>query len=162
VHRTWPVLRLLAYLTLIVGLPAALDAQQPVPGVPADSVVTTPGDTIPVDPPADDQAVPIQPPATPGAPADVPADTIPGDPTLPVPDPSPDADLDPDGVVDDEIDGFRLPELSASADSVLQLLRMLPGYTVTEYQGERATYTTDTGVLRLHGRGASLSCRATG
>ncbi|HET8654878.1 MAG TPA: putative LPS assembly protein LptD [Longimicrobiaceae bacterium] len=40
---------------------------------------------------------------------------------------------------------------SAAADSVVGVLQALPGYTATVYQGEEATYRTDTGVLRLHG-----------
>jgi hypothetical protein len=50
--------------------------------------------------------------------------------------------------------GPEPPQLSASADSVLQLLRSLPGFTVTEYQGRSAEYRAETGVLRLLGEAA--------
>ncbi|MEX2582169.1 MAG: putative LPS assembly protein LptD [Gemmatimonadota bacterium] len=48
-------------------------------------------------------------------------------------------------------DSVRTPPLSASADSVLQLLRQLEGFTVTEYRGTAAEYRVDEGVLRLEG-----------
>jgi hypothetical protein len=41
--------------------------------------------------------------------------------------------------------------LDAVADSVLQVLRALPGFTVTEYQGRTAVYDASRGVLRLEG-----------
>jgi hypothetical protein len=43
-------------------------------------------------------------------------------------------------------------QLDAQADSILQLLRGLPGFVVTEYQSENATYRADTGILRLEGQ----------
>jgi hypothetical protein len=39
----------------------------------------------------------------------------------------------------------------AAADSVIRVLRALPGYVPTEYTGKEAKYQTETGVLRLQG-----------
>lgn len=47
--------------------------------------------------------------------------------------------------------GAASEDLSASAEAVLQALRALPGYTTTEYRGDRAVYTTENGLLRLEG-----------
>ncbi len=101
-------------------------AQQPVPGdtIPRDTI---PADTIP----------------TPGV---VPGNTLPAITpdtiaVAPVPQPSP----------DDSLGVEVVPELSASADSVLQVLRSLPGFVATEYQGRSAVYRTETGILRLEG-----------
>jgi lipopolysaccharide export system protein LptA len=58
---------------------------------------------------------------------------------------------DPDTIPADALPQDAPPPLSASADSVLQSLRSLPGYIVTEYQGRSAQYRTDTGTLRLEG-----------
>jgi hypothetical protein len=43
------------------------------------------------------------------------------------------------------------PPLSAAADSIVEILRSLPGFIVTEYTGTRATYDTETGILKLLG-----------
>lgn len=88
--------------------------------------------------------------ATAQVPAPIPGDTVPAAPadtTIPV------QALDPDTlpVPSDVLPADVPPPLSASADSVLQALRSLPGYIVTEYQGRSAVYRTDTGTLRLEG-----------
>jgi hypothetical protein len=62
--------------------------------------------------------------------APAPADTVPND-TLPA--------------------GRAGPPPDPAADSVFQALRQLPGFTITEYQGESAVYRADEGVLRLQG-----------
>lgn len=84
-----------------------------------------------------------------------------GDPAAPdtVPD-APPISLDalPDSLLPDTIPGDTLaadslaaPALDAATDSILRELRALQGFTVTEYVGDRATYTTDEGILRLEG-----------
>jgi len=49
-----------------------------------------------------------------------------------------------------------MPPLDAAADSVLQILRSLPGFTATEYQGLTAEYDASTGILRLEGEAEVL------
>lgn len=76
-------------------------------------------------------------PSNRGAADTVPTDTLPGAP------------VSPDTIPADT--AAAPPPLSAAADSVLQALRALPGFTATEYHGRSALYRADTGVLRLEG-----------
>lgn len=87
----------------------------------------------PVTPPAD--TIPAVPDTLPAAP-----DTLPGTPG--------------DTLAADTL--VERPPLPASADSVLQLLRSLEGFTVTEYRGTSAEYSVDDGVLRLRGEAEVL------
>lgn len=151
VASRWRIAPIAALIAILAG--ATL------PGIGVAQVTPVPSDTIPAD-----AAPPVTDPVTPAAPADstgnIQPDTLPTSPdTIPVsPDPAPDAPLDtipgmagPDAAGDRVPDLPREPALDAYADSVRRALRSLPGFVVTEYQGESATYRTDTGVLRLEG-----------
>jgi hypothetical protein len=118
------VLRRKAGIVLSVGafLAAGFGGERADAQVPFPSA----GDSVRVD------SVPA-----PAAPGPAVADTLPA--------------TDPDTIPADALPQDAPPPLSASADSVLQSLRSLPGYIVTEYQGRSAQYRTDTGTLRLEG-----------
>jgi len=137
--RVWALLILL----LVLSSGAELEAQQPTAVTPADTVLPVrdtagaPGNTVPAAAAAPTSVLPGIPVDTLGIPS---GDTIP-DPTL-----LPDSVTAPEDSV-----GRPMPQLSASADSILQALRRLPGFIVTEYQGASANYRTDTGLLRLEG-----------
>ena len=131
---------LLAVLLLLCPLlPAPAAAQEPVradtlraPAVPAGRAApdTTAIDTIPS--PGVPPTPAIEPAATDTIPPATPGDTL----TL-------------EEMAEDTLDAR--PPLAASADSVIRELRALPGYTVTEYLGDRARYSVEQGVLRLEG-----------
>ncbi len=156
----------------------AAAAQRPTPAVP-DVSSSSPTASVPdsvVAPSSSDTLPGAAPDTIPTAAADRPAgatpDTIP--PATPDTIPSGAPDTIPSGAPDtilapatDTIPPFAgdsvlgagradgggpsPPSPSASADSVMRALRVLPGFVVTEYHGESAVYRTATGTLRLEG-----------
>src|SRR5690606_18611369 len=125
-----PVIRaILRAACLLVVLAATARAQVPTPTLPVDSAAA---DTIPV---ATD--------TIPAAPATVPApaDTV-GRPPGAAGDSLP---------ADSLGEGERTVPPDPEADAIMAELRRLPGFTPTEYIGNRAIYRTSEGVLRLIG-----------
>jgi len=136
-----------AVVCLMLAGVSVAGAQQPTPAGPdttrAEAPPATPGDSVPA--PATPPSLFLPPGVSPG----VSPDTLPPTPAgVPVDSLAAAADTLPEP--SDSL-GRPPPQLSASADSVLQSLRSLPGYIATEYQGRSAIYRTDTGTLRLEG-----------
>lgn len=138
----------LVTVSLLLAIAGVRPTAAQTPSVPADTAAVP---VTPQPPPA--PADTLLPPATqpaPAAPADALASPVVNDtlPTAPLPADS--IDAAPPEAAADTLAPER-PPLSQSADSVFQALRRLQGFTVTEYRGDQAIYSSEDGVLRLEG-----------